>query len=313
VRQAFYGEEAQRIQRGRDDVRVMVRYPEAGRRSLADLENMRIRTADGAEVPFFSVARAHFGRGFADIRRTNRQRVVNVTADIDRSRTTSNRVVADFRESALPAILEAHPGVAVVLEGEQEDQEKALGGMLRAYGAVLLVIYALLAIPLGSYLQPLVIMGVIPFGVVGAIGGHLLMGRTMSFPSLLGIVALSGVVVNASLVLVIAVNRRREAGDSLREAVERAGASRFRPIVLTAVTTFAGLTPLMLETSLQAQILIPMAISLAYGVVFATAITLLLLPCSYLILEDIGRSWRRRQRVVRLRRRPPPPRRDAAA
>ncbi len=313
VRQAFYGEEAQRIQRGRDDVRVMVRYPEADRRSLADLENMRIRTADGAEVPFFSVARAHFGRGFADIRRTNRQRVVNVTADIDRSRTTSNRVMADFRESALPAILDAYPGVAVVLEGEQEDQEKALGGMLRAYGAVLLVIYALLAIPLGSYLQPLIIMGVIPFGVVGAIGGHLLMGRAMSFPSLLGIVALSGVVVNASLVLVIAVNRRREAGDSLREAVEHAGASRFRPIVLTAVTTFVGLTPLMLESSLQAQILIPMAISLAFGVVFATAITLLLLPCSCLILEDIGRSWRRRQRVVRLRRRLPRPRRDAAA
>jgi multidrug efflux pump subunit AcrB len=313
VRQAFYGEEAQRIQRGRDDVRVMVRYPEADRRSLADLENMRIRTADGAEVPFFSVARARFGRGFADIRRTNRRRVVNVTADIDRSRTTANRVMADFRESALPAILDAHPGVAVALEGELEDQEKALGGLLAAYGGVLLVIYALLAIPLGSYLQPLVIMGVIPFGIVGAIGGHLLMGRAMSFPSLMGIVALSGVVVNASLVLVIAVNRRRTAGDSLREAVERAGASRFRPIVLTAVTTFAGLTPLMLESSLQAQILIPMAVSLAFGVVFATGITLLLLPCSYLILEDIGRSWRRRQRVVRLRRRSPPPQRAAAA
>jgi multidrug efflux pump subunit AcrB len=309
VRQAFYGEEAQRIQRGRDDVRVMVRYPESERRSLADLENMRIRTADGVEVPFFSVARAHFGRGFADIRRTNRRRVVNVTADVDRSRTTSNRVVADFRENALPAILARYPGVSVALEGEQDDQQKAVGGLLTAYGGALLAIYVLLAIPLGSYLQPLVIMAVIPFGIVGAVGGHLLMGRAMSFPSLLGVVALSGVVVNASLVLVVAVNRRRAAGDSLRKALEHAGTSRFRPILLTAVTTFAGLTPLMLETSLQAQILIPMAVSLAYGVVFATAITLFLLPCAYLILEDVARLWRRRQRVVGG---PRPPRNAAA-
>jgi multidrug efflux pump subunit AcrB len=292
VRQAFYGAEAQRIQRGRDDVRVMVRYPEAERRSLADLENMRIRGADGAEVPLFTVARARFGRGFADIRRADRERVVYVTADLDRGRANANEVLADLRERVLPKLLEQYPGVSVAFEGEHSEQGKALSGLIRAFGGALLAIYALLAIPLGSYLQPLVIMSVIPFGVVGAVGGHLLLGRDLCFPSVLGFVALSGVVVNASLVLVDYVNRRRAEGAALRAAVEMAGVARFRPIVLTAATTFVGLTPLMLEGSLQAQALIPMAVSLAFGVIFATAITLLLVPCGYLILEDIAR-WLR--------------------
>jgi multidrug efflux pump subunit AcrB len=295
VRQAFYGEEAQRIQRGRDDVRVMVRYPEAHRRSLADLDNMRIRTADGVEVPFSSAARARYTRGYADIRRTNRERVVNVTADVDRSRTTANAVLADFETNALPGILAEHPGVRLSLEGEQLDQTKAFAGLLGAYPLALLVIYALLAIPLGSYFQPLIIMSVIPFGIVGAVAGHLLLGRAMCFPSVIGFVALSGVVVNASLVLVTGVNQRRATGAGVREAVEESAAARFRPIVLTAITTFAGLTPLMLERSLQAQILIPMGISLAFGVVFATAITLLLVPCGYLILDDLGGPLRRRR------------------
>ena len=168
----------------------------------------------------------------------------------------------------------------------------------------MLAIFALLAIPLNSYIQPLIIMSVIPFGIVGAVAGHLLTGRTLSFPSIMGIVALSGVVVNASLVLVVKVNRLRGEGRPLREAVVEGAASRFRPIVLTAVTTFAGLTPLMLEGSLQAQILIPMAISLAFGVLFATFITLLVVPCGYLILEDLARLWsrprRRRPRPVQL-------------
>jgi multidrug efflux pump subunit AcrB len=300
VRQAFYGEEAQRIQRGRDDVRVMVRYPEAQRRSLADLERMRIRTADGTEVPFATVARAREGRGYADIRRTDRERVVNVTADVDRSRTTANQVFADFRANRMPELLERFPGLQVEFEGEQEDQSRAFGGLLQGYPVALLAIYALLAIPLASYLQPLLIMSVIPFGVVGAVAGHLLLGRPLSFPSVIGIVALSGVVVNASLVLVDTVNRHRASGCTLREAVELAAAGRFRPIVLTAVTTFVGLTPLMMETSLQAQILIPMAVSLAFGVLFATGITLLLVPCSYLVLDDLtaGRGRRTRPRPV---------------
>jgi multidrug efflux pump subunit AcrB len=304
TRQAFYGEEIQRIQRGRDDVKVMVRYPESERRSLANLDELRIRTRQGAEVPFWSVAQVDPGRGYADIRRTDRRRTVNVTADVDTSRVTANEVMADLEANVLPELYRRYPGVRLGSEGELEDQGKAFGGLLAGYPLAMLAIFALLAIPLNSYVQPLIIMSVIPFGIVGAVSGHLLAGRAMSFPSVMGIVALSGVVVNASLVLVVKVNRLREEGKTLREAVVDAAASRFRPIVLTAVTTFAGLTPLMLEGSLQAQILIPMAISLAFGVVFATVITLVLVPCSYLIIEDLTRLWKqprkRRPKAVKL-------------
>jgi len=304
TRQAFYGEEVQRIQRGRDDVKVMVRYPEEERRSLANLDELRIRTRQGAEVPFWSVARVIPGRGYADIRRTDRLRTVNVTADVDTSRVTANEVMADLYADVVPELQRRFPGIALGKEGELEDQGKAFGGLLAGYPLAMLAIFALLAIPLNSYIQPLIIMSVIPFGIVGAVAGHMLTGRTLSFPSVMGIVALSGVVVNASLVLVVKVNRMREEGRTLREAVVEGAASRFRPIVLTAVTTFAGLTPLMLEGSLQAQILIPMAISLAFGVLFATVITLVVVPCGYLILEDLARLWtrprRRRPQAVKL-------------
>jgi multidrug efflux pump subunit AcrB len=291
VRQAFYGEEAQRIQRGRDDVRVMVRYPEGQRRSLASLENMRIRTADGAEVPFHVVARVDLGRGFATIRRADRQRVVNVTADVDRTRTTANEVLASLLAGPLGEILADYPGISYSLEGEQREQRRAMGGLARGYVLAIFGIYGLLAVPLRSYLQPFIIMSVIPFGFVGAIGGHLLLGYNLSFMSVIGIIALSGVVVNSSLVLVDFVNRRRAEGLSVLDAVRGAGVARFRPIVLTALTTFAGLTPLMMERSMQAQFLIPMAVSLAYGVIFATGVTLLVVPCAYLILEDVRHGF----------------------
>jgi len=287
VRQAFYGEEAQRIQRGRDDVRVMVRYPERQRRSLADLENMRIHTQSGVEVPFGTVARAESGRGFATIRRTDRKRVVNVTADVDRTQTTANEVLASLQEVDLPVILAEYPSVSYGLEGEQREQRRAFSGLLQSYLVAMLGIFALLAIPLRSYAQPLIIMSVIPFGLVGSIGGHLLLGYDLSFMSVIGIVALSGVVVNSSLILVHYVNGRRATGDSVFDALCAAGTARFRAIFLTSATTFIGLTPLMLEGSMQAQFLIPMAISLAFGVVFATAITLLVVPCAYLVLEDL--------------------------
>jgi multidrug efflux pump subunit AcrB len=297
TRQAFYGEEVQRIQRGRDDVKIMVRYPEAERRSLANLDELRIRTRQGAEVPFWSVAQVSPGRGYADIRRTDRQRTVNVTADVDPGRVTANEVMADLEATVIPELQQRWPGVSLGSEGELEDQGKAFGGLMAGYPLALLAIFALLAIPLNSYIQPLIIMSVIPFGIVGAVAGHLFAGLSVSFPSIMGIVALSGVVVNASLVLVVKVNRLRDEGRTLREAVVEGAASRFRPIVLTAVTTFAGLTPLMLEGSLQAQSLIPMAISLAFGVLFATVITLVLVPCSYIILEDIARLWKRPHRL----------------
>ncbi|MCK6554347.1 efflux RND transporter permease subunit [Candidatus Binatia bacterium] len=302
VRQAFYGQEAQRIQRGRDDIRVMVRYPERDRTSIGDLENLRVRAPDGTEVPFSTVATVDLGRGYSTIRRTDRKRVVNVTADVDRAVTTANEVLEDMTGEKLPRILADYPSVSYDLEGEQREQTRALSGLLGAYVLALFAVYALLAIPLGSYTQPFIIMSVIPFGIVGAIGGHLLMGRHLSMMSVIGIVALSGVVVNASLVLVHFVNEARSEGVTVHDAITEAGVARFRPIVLTSLTTFVGLLPLMTEQSVQAQFLIPMAISLGYGVLFATLITLLVVPCGYLVLEDIGRflariSGRRADRV----------------
>ena len=293
VRQAFYGEEAQRIQRERDDVRVMVRYPLRDRRSLGDLEFMRIRAPDGSEVPFGTVARADPGRGFATIRRTDRQRVVNVTADVDRTQVTANEVLASLEAGSLQEILADYPDVSYSLEGAQRQQRRALGSLLRWYPVALFCIYALLAIPLRSYLQPLIIMAVIPFSLVGAVLGHLLFGKGLSFMSVMGLVAASGVVVNSSLLLVHHVNQRRQQGDPLHTAIETASVARLRPIVLTALTTFVGLLPLMLNRSVQAQLLVPMAISLAFGVAVATLVTLLIVPSGYLMIEDLRAKWGR--------------------
>jgi len=294
VRYAFYGAEAQRIQRGRDDVKVMVRYPRQQRRSLEDLQELRIRAADGSEVPFYAVAEAELTRGYATIKRADRRRVINVTADVDPATGNANEVLADLREGFFPGLVARYPGLTWGLEGEQREQQKALAALRFDYAFALVLIYALLAVPLRSYLQPFIIMAVIPFGLVGAIGGHLLMGftlvpavRNLSMMSVFGVVALSGVVVNASLVLVHYINRRRDEGASLVEAVTWAGVARFRPIVLTSVTTFAGLTPLLTEGSISSQFLIPMATSLAFGVVFAAFVSLLLVPASYVILEDV--------------------------
>ena len=287
VRQAFYGEEVQRIQRGRDDIRVMVRYPENERRSLNSLENMRIRTLEGAEVPFSVVARTELGRGYAAINRTDRQRIVNVTADIDQNRANANEILADVTSYVLPAIVADHPRIGYSLEGEQREQQETMSGLIRSFGIALMVIFTLLAIPFRSYLQPLIIMAVIPFGFVGAVWGHVIMGLDLTILSMMGLVALSGVVINDSLVLVDFINRRRAEGNRLEDAIREAGVARFRPIILTSLTTFGGLTPLLFETSLQAQFLIPMATSLGFGVIFGTVVILLLVPVTYAILEDL--------------------------
>jgi multidrug efflux pump subunit AcrB len=287
VRQAFYGQEVQRIQRGRDDVRVMVRYPASERESLADLQNMRIRSADGSAIPFGAVAKATIGEGFASIRRQDRRRIVSVTAEVDDSVGNANEIVADLKAETLSNFGSLFPAVAISFAGEQREQAEFLDSLARGWIIALLVIYALLAIPLRSYSQPLIIMFAIPFGLVGAVWGHLIMGHDFSMFSLVGLVALSGVVVNDSLVLIDCVNNRRRLGLTLRDALLQAGHLRFRAILLTSLTTFAGLTPLMLETSVQARMLIPMAISLAFGVIVATAITLILVPAAYLVLQDI--------------------------
>jgi len=287
VRQAFYGYEAQRIQRGKDDIRVMVRYPESERRSLGDLEAMRIRTADGTEVPFSSVARATLARGYTTIRRVDGQRVVSVTADVNRTVATPESIIKSIRRQELSDIIGRHPGVSYGLAGEAEEASESIGSLVSTALLALLLIYALLAIPLKSYLQPLVIMSVIPFGAVGAILGHYLLGMDLVFFSLLGIVALAGVVVNSSLVLVDYINSQRKSGQELDWVVSHAGSVRFRPIVLTSMTTFVGLTPIMMDNAISTNMFTPMAVSLAFGVLLSTLVTLFLVPCLYLVLEDV--------------------------
>ncbi|MCP4203474.1 MAG: efflux RND transporter permease subunit [bacterium] len=287
VRQAFYGEEAQRIQRGRDDVKVMVRYPESDRKSLADLEQMRIRSPQGAEVPLATAARTTLSRGPAAISRTNRNRVVNVTADVDTEIANTNEIIADLAARVLPRVLADYPEIRFSFEGEQEEQRKTMSDLLSGFMIALLVIYGLLAVPFRSYLQPLIVMSAIPFGLIGAVWGHVIMGLDLAILSMFGIVALTGVVVNDSLVLVSFINRATRRGATLREAILIAGEARFRPILLTSLTTFAGLTPLLLEKSMQAKFLVPMAVSLAFGVLFATFITLILVPSLYSIVEDV--------------------------
>lgn len=292
VRQAFYGEEAQRIQRGRDDVRVMVRYPRDERRSIGDLENMRIRTPDGGEVPFGQVAVVEPGRGFASIARVDRNRAVNVTAAVDASVTSSNQVINELETRILPDVLSRYPNVFYTFEGAQAEMSDAIGGLQRGFLLALLMIFALLAIPLKSYVQPLIIMSAIPFGLVGAVWGHIVMGIDVTMMSMFGLVALSGVVVNDSLIMVDFINRKREVHADMNVALREAGSNRFRPILLTSLTTFFGLAPLMLEKSFDAAFMVPMAVSLAFGVIFATVITLVLVPTAYLILDDISRGLR---------------------
>jgi multidrug efflux pump subunit AcrB len=265
----------------------MVRYPEEERQSLGDIERMRIRLPDGSEVPFTTVAVVREGRGYAVINRTDRRRVVTVTADVDEAIANANEINGDLRADVLPNLALEFPGLAFDFEGEQREQQESLGSLGRNFMVAQLAIFALLAIPFRSYAQPLIIMSAIPFGLVGAVLGHVLMGLDLTILSMFGMVALTGVVVNDSLILVDLVNRLRKKGTGLDQALEEAGSRRFRPILLTTATTFLGLTPMIFETSMQAKFLIPMAVSLGYGIVFATAITLILVPTLYRILEDI--------------------------
>ncbi len=298
VRGAFFGEEAQRMQRGRDEVRVYVRYPEEARQTLADVEDLYIRLPDGTEAPLDRVAEMELGTGFNAIRRTDRRRVVSVTADVDTAKVTSSDVTALLEAESLPELTRRFPAVTWSLEGEQQEQAESLVSLQLAMAVALVGIYAILAVLFRSYVQPLVVMSAIPFGFAGAVAGHLVMhwlvrDTPLTFLSLFGVVALAGVVVNDSLIMIDLINRNRmRDGDSntgIEQGVIDAGLRRFRPIFLTTVTTFFGLVPIILETSLQAQFIIPMAISLGFGIVFATSITLLLVPSFYLIVEDVRR------------------------
>jgi multidrug efflux pump subunit AcrB len=288
VRQAFYGEEAQRIQRGKDELKVMVRYPRDERRSVADLENMRIRTPTGDEVPFDSVAEISYGKAFSSIRRQNRNRTITVLADIDPEIVEPGEVIEDVQENHIPGLLLRYPAVRFGLEGASLEEQNFKRNISIASIAALFLIYALIAIPLHSYTQPLIIMSVIPFGLIGAVFGHMLLGKAISMYSLFGLIALAGVVVNDSLIMIDFVNKARLEGVPAKQAVIQSGIQRFRPIILTSLTTAFGLLPIMLETSLQAQFVIPMAISMSFGIIFATVITLFLIPSLYLLAEDLG-------------------------
>jgi len=287
VRQGFYGDEAQRIQRGRDDIRVMVRYPEADRRSLADVENMRIRLPSGTEIPFDTVAEVQYGRGYSAIKRIDRKRVVSVSADVDQALANANVINRDLIASVLPELVREFSGVQYRFGGEQREMTESLGSLKTNFIIAMLAVYGLLAVQFKSYSQPAIIMSAIPFGIVGAAFGHLLMGYNFGIMSMFGIVALSGVVVNDSLIMIDLINRERESGIELHQVLRDCATRRFRPIMLTTLTTFFGLLPMITERSLQARFLIPMAISLAFGVMFATCITLVLVPSLYMILEDI--------------------------
>jgi multidrug efflux pump subunit AcrB len=299
VRNAFYGVEAQRIQRGQDDVRVMVRFPESERASVGDLEDMYIRTPEGSQVPFYSVAQFEVGRGFSQIRRLDGQRVVEVSADVDRTMATPESIMADIKSDLIVRMRQNYPSVAFDVGGEQEERNSSFVSLGIGLLFSCLVIYGLLAIPLKSYLQPAVIMSVIPFGAVGAIVGHYVLDVQLMFFSALGIVALAGVVVNSSLVLVDYANRQRREGMDPLNAICIAAVTRFRPIILTSVTTFVGLIPLMTTFNPATYPFLPIAISLAWGVLFATVITLLLVPCLYMMIEDL---MHQRDRLLNLAR-----------
>jgi multidrug efflux pump subunit AcrB len=292
VRHAYYGSEVLRQQRGRNEVKVMVRLPKAERVSEHNLEEMILLSPSGKEIPLREAVSLKRGRAFTTIDRRDGRRVVNVTAD-SRPRSQVGQVMSALKADILPALQQKYAGLTYSFEGRQADRRESVSALLRGLLWALLVIYAMLAIPFNSYIQPMIIMVAVPFGIVGAIAGHLIMGFSLSVVSIFGVVALSGVVVNDSLVLIDFANRRRRAGMPSPDAIHDAAIHRFRPILLTTLTTFGGLSPMMFETSRQARFLIPMAISLGYGILFATVITLVLVPSVYLILEDLkslGRS-----------------------
>jgi len=289
VRHAFYGAEALRLQLDQDEVKVLVRYPDSERRSLNNIENMRIRTRDMAEVPFNQLAEVEMKQGYTSIERAQRRRVIKVTADVDESIANASEVRDYIEKEYLPHLKSRYTDLRYSIEGEGKEQKESMEDVIRGFIIALFCIYALLAVPFKSFTQPFIVMLAIPFGIVGAFLGHILMGFNVSFLSFFGIVGLTGVVVNDSLVLIDLVNRMEKEDVDAFTAVNKSAKLRFRAVLLTSLTTFAGLFPMLMEKSLQAQFLIPMAISLGFGVLFATFITLLLIPCGYLIHKDITR------------------------
>lgn len=299
VRQAYYGEEVQRIPRGKDTVKVMVRLPEEDRKSFASLNDLRIRTADGRSVPFDQVAKVEYRPGVSRLSRTDRNRNLWVTAMVDEQQGSAEEIHHDMDENYLPQLRKTYSGLNIYWAGSQEEENEFMSSLANNSLFALFAIFFLLAVAFRSYSQPLLIMTAIPCGFIGALLGHLLLGLDLSMYSILGIVAAAGVVINDNLVLLDYINRLRDQGLSAIKAVEQAAEARFRPIFLTSFTTFIGLIPMMLEKSVQAQFMIPTVVSLAFGVLFATTVTLLLIPVLYLLLLDSQRGLKRLYQRIR--------------
>ncbi|HAU04270.1 MAG TPA: acriflavin resistance protein [Pseudoalteromonas shioyasakiensis] len=286
---SYYGLEAQRILRDGEEIKVMIRYPRESRNAVSDITDARIITPTGVEVPLAEVAKVNIVDGVNRIRRENAKRTVNVWAAVNTDQAEPFAIAKEIRDEYLPSLLKSYPGVESNVAGRIQEEMDSVAEQVRDFALSMMIIFALLAIPLRSYSQPFIIMSVIPFGVIGAMFGHMILGMTMSSLSVFGIIAVAGVVVNDSLVMVDFVNKARAEGVAIKEAVMQAGARRFRAILLTSITTFIGVLPIIMETSLQAKIVIPMAVSLAFGMLFATVITLILIPCQYVALEDFKR------------------------
>jgi len=285
---SFYGLEAQRILRDSEEIKVMVRYPLEERSSIGHVDDVMIQAPNGAELPLSELAEIILTDGVTRIRRENGNRTINVWASVDADQVEPFEVTKDIRDNFVPQLLRKYPLVKSEVTGRIQEEMESTSEQLRNFMISLMVIFSLLAIPLKSYSQAVMIMIVIPFGVIGSVLGHLILGMDLNTFSIFGILAAAGVVVNDSLVMVDYVNSARKRGETLKDAVVHAGTKRFRAIMLTSITTFVGLVPIVFfETSMQALIVIPMAVSLSFGVLFATVVTLVLIPSLYIIIEDI--------------------------
>ncbi|MCP4721883.1 MAG: efflux RND transporter permease subunit [Desulfobacteraceae bacterium] len=287
IRQAYYGDEALKIQRGKDDIKVMVRYSQRERESEASIDDLRIHTRDGRQIPLNQVARLEMEQGYSTIQRVERKRVITVISDIDEDVANARKIVENLRTGFLDTLVNRFPGVSYDLEGQAKRTEESIDSLIKGFSLAAMVMFLLLASQFRSYLQPVIIMTAIPFGLIGAIFGHFVMGLDITMISIFGIVALSGIVINDSLILIDFINEKVRNGAVLFDSVIEAGKSRFRPVLLTSVTTVAGLFPLLLETSFQAQFLIPMAVSISFGLIAATGLTLVFVPALYVVIVDI--------------------------
>jgi multidrug efflux pump subunit AcrB len=282
----YYGDEAVRLQRGRDDIQVKVRYTADHRSRISDLEQVRIRTRNGHEVPLMSVADVTFAPGYSTITRTNGMRRVAVSADVDTNKANANEIFSELASTFFPQLTRHYPGLQVTLQGDQKKMRESFGSLLVGYPLAILGVYIIVSTMFRSYVQPLVILFTVPFGLIGAVLGHLILGYDLSIMSVFGMVALTGVVVNDAIVLIERVNENIAEGMPFFEAILSGGARRFRAIILTSVSTVGGLAPLIMETDLQAKVLIPMALSIAAGLALATVLTLVLVPSLLVLLSD---------------------------